>query len=73
MGVRRLTADKLAAATGINKYTIDRFTSGRTKPTQRFVEAFLMAFPDVSPDWLRQNVKGWHNARNGHKRKSLLR
>lgn len=52
MGVKRLTAEKLAELTGIPKFTIDRYTSGRTKPTQRFVDAFLMAFPDVSAEWL---------------------
>lgn len=52
MQMKHLTAQELAFATGVSKYTIDRYVQGKTVPTPKFLREFLAVYKDVSPEWL---------------------
>ena len=48
---KHLTADDVSLATGINRYTIDKYVQGKNEMSIKFIRAFLDAFKDVSYDW----------------------
>lgn len=48
----QLTASKFADKIGVQRSSVSHVLSGRNKPSFDFVQKTLIAFPEVSSDWL---------------------
>lgn len=49
---QNLTASAFADKIGVQRSNVSHVLSGRNKPSFEFIEKLLLAFPNVSSDWL---------------------
>lgn len=49
---QNLTASAFADKIGVQRSNVSHVLSGRNKPSFEFIEKLLIAFPNVSSDWL---------------------